>query len=105
MKTIIYFILSILVIFYISCLCALNIVPDIAGSAGEFLNVVVKYGGLVIILAFAAVNFFGNPIKIIFFILLILVSIIYILTLVVPEFFQNLFGAGGSEAFISWISF
>ena len=105
MKTIIYFALSVIVIFYLGCLCALNIVPNISGGAGEFLNIVADYGGIVIILAFAAVNFFGSPLKTVFFVLLVLVAIIYVLTLVIPDFFQGIFGTGESEALALWKSF
>ena len=107
MKRLFYFILSILVIFYIACLCYLNIDPNVAGSAGVFLNSVAKYGGLVLVLAYASVNFFGNPLKIAFFVLLVLVTIFYIITLAVPGLFAGLIGGenGDSGALLRWINF
>ena len=96
MKTIIYFILSIGVIIYVAAMCVINIVgiPGVLawGSIGAIINGIASYGGLVLIFAFALINFFGNPLKIVFFVILILVAIIYILTLAIPSAFQHLFG-------------
>ncbi len=92
MKTILYFVLSVISIVYLLCLAYLNINPEVAGTIGTILGYVAKYGGLVIILAFAAINFFGNPFKIAFFILLVVVAILYIVTAIIPGPFQSLFG-------------
>ena len=88
MKKVIYFILAIITIGYIGFLCYVNLV----GTTSAILNYVSVYGGLAIALAYAAINFFGNPLKIVFFILLILATIVLVLTIVVPDFFRNIFG-------------
>ena len=92
MKTILYFILSIVSIVYIICLAYLNIDPEVGGTIGTILGYVAKYGGLVIILAFAGINFFGNPLKIAFFVLLVIAVVLYILTVAIPGPIQSLFG-------------
>ena len=74
------------------CLAYLNIDPEVGGTIGEILGYVAKYGGLVIILAFAGINFFGNPLKIAFFVLLVIAVILYILTVAIPGPIQSLFG-------------
>ncbi len=96
MKTILYFVLSICSLIYITVLCALNICGEAVvatwGAWGSILCGIGTYGGLVIILAFALINFFGNPIKIVFLVLLILAIIIYVVSTIVPDAFRNLFG-------------
>lgn len=92
MKTILYFILSILAIFYVVILAYLNIDPNVGGTIGTILGYVAKYGGLVLILAFAGINFFGNPLKIAFFVLLVIAIVLYIITAVIPGPIQALFG-------------
>ena len=89
MKSIVYFILAVLTIFYIGFLCYVNLVGIEAIST--VLYYVSIYGGLGIALAYAAVNFFGNPLKIVFFILLIVMVLLLILTIVVPDVFRDLF--------------
>ncbi len=88
MKSIIYFILAVLTIVYIGFLCYVNIVEP-TGAVIEYISV---YGGLVIALLYAGINFFGNPLKIVFFVLLILAVIVLILTIAMPGVFRNLFG-------------
>ena len=88
MKKIIYFILAIATIGYIGFLCYMNI----SGNANEILKYISVYGGLAIALAYALVNFTGNPLKIVFLILLIISVVVLVLTIVVPGFFQGLFG-------------
>ncbi len=114
MKTIIYFLLSICSIIYLAVLSVLNIygaaVVATWGVWGSILCGIGTYGALAIIFLFAVVNFFGNPIKIVFFVLLILVIIIFIVTSIVPDFFRGIFGIGGAgeegaKAVISWLNF
>ncbi len=93
MKSIIYFILAVLTIVYIGFLCYVNIAQP-AGAIIEYISV---YGGLVIALLYAGINFFGNPLKIAFFILLVLAVVVLILTIAIPDVFRNLFGILGSE--------
>lgn len=92
MKSILYFILAVLTIVYIGFLCYVNIAGDFTGV----LKYISVYGGLIIALLYAAINFFGNPLKIVFFILLILAVIVLILTIVIPDTFRDLFGISES---------
>lgn len=89
MKSVIYFILAILTTGYIGFLCYVNIVG--LENVSQILNYVAIYGGLVIALAYAAINFFGNPLKIVFFILLVIAVIVLILTIAMPDAFRELF--------------
>lgn len=88
MKSVVYFILAVLTIVYIGFLCYVNIAEP-AGAVIEYISV---YGGLLIALLYAGINFFGNPLKIVFFVLLILAVVVLILTIVIPDVFRNLFG-------------
>ena len=98
MKRIIYFILAVVTIGYIGFLCYINIV----GTTSTILNYISVYGGLAIALAYAAINFIGNPLKVVFFILLLLATIVLVLTIITPEIFRNLFGIiVGESAFIN----
>lgn len=89
MKKILYFILAILTIVYICFLCYANLLG--LANLPEWLNYLAVYGGLVIALLYAAINFFGSPLKIVFFILLILATVVLILTIVMPDQFRELF--------------
>ncbi len=89
MKTILYFILSLLTIVYVGLMCYLNIYPDAVNAGtliGNILKYVQLYGGIVLVFVFAFVNFFGSPLKAVFFTILIIVAIAFIVTAVVPQF-------------------
>lgn len=88
MKRILYFILAIITIAYIGVLCYANI----ALSVPEWLGYIQTYGGIVIALAYAAINFFGSPLKTVFFILLVLATVLLILSIVIPDVFRGIFG-------------
>ncbi len=96
MKKLIYTILSICAIIYIGFLIVNVIIqktawaPDMGGFQGVF-DFIVNFGGVAIIFAFALVNFAGNPLKVVFFVLLILAIVAYIIVLAVPDFVYNLF--------------
>lgn len=87
MKTVLYFVLAVLTICYIALLCYCNVAIEV----NETIRLIANYGGLAIMLAYAAINFFGNPIKTVFFILLILATVFLILTAVMPDTFRELF--------------
>lgn len=103
MKKVLYTILSILSIIYIVFL-ALNIVIDETdwnpnmGWFQEIFDIIVNFGGVAIIFAFALVNFAGSPLKTAFFILLILAIVIYVIVMIVPDFFYDLFGGNKESA-------
>ena len=88
MKTILYFVLAVLTICYIGLLCYCNV----ATQVNQTIQMIANYGGLAIMLAYAAINFVGNPLKVAFFVLLIIATIFLILTAVIPDVFRNLFG-------------
>ncbi len=111
MKKIFYFVLSICALLYIATLCVLNVAGDAVASWetwGTIISGIGTYGGLAIIFLFAFLNFFGNPLKIVFFVLLIIVTIICILTSAIPEIVRGWFGINngeGVQAIISWLNF
>ncbi|MBO5394753.1 MAG: hypothetical protein J6A28_02485 [Clostridia bacterium] len=88
MKKILYFILAIITLAYVGVLCYANI----ATNEPTWIYYIELYGGLVIALAYAAINFFGSPLKIVLFILLVLAVVVLVLTIFIPEFFRELFG-------------
>lgn len=87
MKTVLYFVLAVLTIGYIALLCYCNVAVEV----NETVRLIANYGGLAIMLAYAAINFFGSPLKIAFFILLVLATVFLILTAVIPDTFRELF--------------
>lgn len=90
MKTALYFILSLLTIVYVGFMCAININPALVeggGAFAQFLSFVRQYGGVILVFVFAFVNFFGSPLKAVFFTILILVAIFYIITAAAPQIF------------------
>ena len=92
MKKPLYTILSICSIAYIACL-VLNIIGAKLGWAwvgNEWFKLVVNFGGVAIIFAFALVNFAGSPLKTVFFILLVLVIVAYAI-LYIPQVQEWLF--------------
>lgn len=92
MKKILYFVLAIITIGYIGFLCYANLVG--LENLSKVMNYVAIYGGLIIALLYAVINFFGNPLKIVFFILLILAVVLLILTIAIPDVFRSLFNMG-----------
>lgn len=97
MKKIIYFIFALITIVYVAFLCYYNI----TNVSSQVLDYIAIYGGLVIALMYAAVNFFGSPLKIVFFVLLVLMVIILILTIAIPDVFRNLLGIESAEAVLN----
>lgn len=87
MKKTVYFILACITIIYIAFLCYTNIV----GFSAAWMSYVAIYGGLGIAVLYAAINFFGNPLKVVFFVLLILAVVVLILTIAIPDVFRQLF--------------
>lgn len=103
MKKILYTILSICSIIYIVFL-ALNIFKTQTGWNPNFgwfekwFDIIVNFGGIAIIFAFALVNFAGSPLKTAFFIALIVAIIFYIVVMCAPEPLYKLFGGKNAEA-------
>ncbi len=93
MKSIVYFILALLTIIYIGFLCYVNIYGiDTLAPIFHYISI---YGGLGIALLYAGVNFFGNPLKIVFFILLVVMVVVLILTIAMPDVFRKLLKIAG----------
>lgn len=99
MKKIIYFIFALITIVYVAFLCYYNI----TNVSSQVLDYIAIYGGLVIALMYAAVNFFGSPLKIVFFVLLVLMVIVLILTIAIPDVFRNLLGIESAEAVLNML--
>lgn len=98
MKTVLYFVLSILTIAYVAFMCCVNIAPGLiesAGAFGQFLNFVRQFGGVILVFIFAFVNFFGSPLKAVFLTILILVALFYAITAIFPQWFSGAIGGLG----------
>lgn len=93
-KKALYFVLSLLVLAYIGVMIYVACVPDLSalGTLGEVLYYISMYGGVVLLVAFAATNFTGNVFKIVLLILLVLAAIFYLFVIIFPDYFANLFG-------------
>ena len=97
MTKILYTVLSVLSIIYIGFLIV-NVVmeavpewnPDMGGFEPWF-RAIVNFGGVAIIFCFALVNFAGSPLKVVFFILLIVAIVIYVIVMACPEFIYSWF--------------
>lgn len=88
MKKTVYFILACITIAYIGLLCYSNIATDVPG----WFYYIEVYGGLAIAIAYAFVNFFGSPLKMVFFILLIFAIVILILSICIPDTIRSFLG-------------
>ena len=97
MKKIIYFVLSILAVAYIGVL-VLDAVGVLAiaelGAFATILQYFKTYGGVAIIFLYACTNFTGNIFKIVLFVLLLLMAVLFLLVQIpaINEFFRSLFG-------------
>lgn len=96
-KKVIYFVLSILAIVYIGTLVGDAIGLLDAGVLGEFATVLQyfkTYGGVAIVFMYACTNFTGNIFKIVLFILVVLMAILFVLVQIEPinEFFRTILG-------------
>ena len=105
MKKVLYTILSILSVAYIAFL-AISVLADKTAWDPSFVNqkwfeLILQFGGVAIIFAFALVNFAGSPLKTVFFILLIVAVIAYIVVLAAPDAIYKLFGGKTADAAIS----
>lgn len=93
MKRILYLVLSLLSIVYIlflivDLLRASHIVNFDLGWFEEWFGFVVQFGGVGIICVFAFINFFGNPLKMVFFVLLAVVAGAYVALICITKFFD-----------------
>ena len=98
MKKALYTILSICSIAYIACL-VLNMIASKFGWTwvdAWWFDLIINFGGVAIIFAFALVNFAGSPLKTVFFILLVLVIVAYVI-LYIPQVRDAIFPAISSS--------
>jgi hypothetical protein len=96
-KRIIYFVLSILAIGYIAALVgdAIGLVsPAVLGEFATVVRYFISYGGVVIIFMYACTNFTGNIFKILLFVLLLVMAILFAVVQIpaVNEFFRSILG-------------
>lgn len=92
MKKSLYFVLALLTLVYIGFLCYANLIG--LENMPAWMTYISIYGGLGIALLYAAINFFGNPLKIVFFILLIVMVVLLVLIIAFPDKFRELFKIG-----------
>jgi len=96
-KKIIYFVLSILAVVYIGALVCDTIGLISTDTLGGFATAVeyfIAYGGVALVFGYACTNFTGNIFKIVLFILLLLMAILFVLVQFAPvaDFFRGIFG-------------
>ena len=96
-KKVIYFVLSVLAICYIGVLVCDSVgllTTETLGGFATFLQYFITYGGVAIVFMYACTNFTGNIFKIVLFILLLLMAILFVLVQFAPiaDFFKGLFG-------------
>ena len=98
MKKVLYTILSILSVVYI-CFLIVHVLdtqtawePDMGGFRTWF-DLIVNFGGVAIIFCFALVNFAGNALKVVFFIILIVAIVVYIIVMACPDVIYSWFSS------------
>ncbi len=96
-KKILYFVLSVLAIAYIGTLVGDAIGLLDTAVLGEFATALYyfkTYGGVVLVFLYACTNFTGNIFKIVLFLLLVLMAILFVLVQFDPinEFFKSILG-------------
>ena len=96
MKSTIYFILSILGTCLIGILAFLQINAVTNWVSVEGLETAITYvtafGAIGLLAVFCFTNFVGSPLKIIFFIILVLVIIVYLIVTLKPDWIAKIFG-------------
>lgn len=101
MKRILNFIIVIITIGYIGFLCYYNISKGQFSVSNDILVNIAVYGGCVISVVSAIVNLLGVPFGSIFLIILTVFVVVFILTLLIPDAFRDLFGM--NKSFISFL--
>lgn len=96
-KKIMYFVLSVLAIVYIGVLTcnALGLITEATlGGFAPALGYFMTYGGVALVFLYACTNFTGNIFKIVLFILLLVVSILFVLVQIpaISDFFKSILG-------------
>lgn len=100
-KKVMNYILAIITIVYVGFLCYFNIVKGTFSISNDLLVNIAVYGGCAIAVVSAFINMLGKPLSSIFLILLTLAVVIFVLTIIVPDWFRGLFGLKTStSAFI-----
>ncbi|MBQ8844906.1 MAG: hypothetical protein IJ008_02690 [Clostridia bacterium] len=96
MKKFMYTLLSILSICFIGLL-AFNEFTKRSGWDPNFGNwqkvieYILSFGAVAIIVVYALINFSGNPLKLVFLVLLIIVVALYLVAMFAPDFIYNIF--------------
>ncbi len=92
MKKILNYIIAIATIIYIGFLCYFNITKGAFAVADDLIVNIAFYGGCVIAIISAFVNMLGMPFQSIFLIILTVFVVVFVLTLIIPDWFRGLFG-------------
>lgn len=91
-KKILNYCIAVITIIYIGFLCYYNIAKGGFSFSGDVLVNIAIYGGCVIAIVSAILNIIGMPFQSIFLIILTLFIVIFILTMIIPDWFAGLFG-------------
>lgn len=91
-KKILNFAIAIATIVYLGFLCYFNITRGSFSISNDLLINIAVYGGCAIAVVSAFINMFGMPLKSIFLIILTVFVVVFILTMIVPDWFRSLFG-------------
>lgn len=91
-KKILNFVIAITTIVYVGFLCYFNITRGAFSISNDLLINIAIYGGCAIAVVSAFINMLGMPLKTIFLIILTIVVVVFILTMIVPDWFRGLFG-------------
>ncbi len=103
MKSVVYFVLSIIGTCLIGILAFLEINAVTNWVSVEGLETAITYvtafGAIGLLAVFCFTNFVGSPLKIVFFIILVLVVIVYLIVTLKPEWIQQIFGVEQTAMF------
>lgn len=103
MKKILNYVIAIITIVYIGFLCYFNLSKGFFSVADDLLINIAFYGGCAIAIVSAFINMLGMPFQSIFLIVLTILVVVFVLTLIVPDWFRNLFGMNQSS-FIGFVN-
>lgn len=91
-KKILNFVIAIATIVYVGFLCYFNITRGTFSISDELIINIAIYGGCALAVVSAIINMLGMPLKSLFIVILVVFVVVFILTLIVPDWFRSLFG-------------
>lgn len=92
MKKILNYIIAIATIIYIGFLCYFNITKGAFAVSGDIIVNIAFYGGCAIAIVSAILNIIGMPFQSVFLIILTVFVVVFVLTMIIPDWFRGLFG-------------